>query len=55
MNQVGTMTAFREMSMQLIRQLCRWHTGLEVHGFTSVRIVSCAQKEHWIFYAIFIS
>ena len=42
MNQVRTMTAFREMSVQLIRQLCRWHIGLEVHDFTSVRVVSCA-------------
>jgi hypothetical protein len=42
MSQIGTMTAFREMSVQLIRQFCRWHIGLEVRDFTSLVVVSCA-------------
>jgi len=54
MNQVGTMTAFREMNVQLIRQPCRWHVVLEVHDFTSLRVVSFAQKEDRTFYAIFL-
>jgi hypothetical protein len=42
MKRVRRMTAFREMNVQLIRQLYRWHIGLEVHNFTAVGVVSCA-------------
>jgi hypothetical protein len=39
------MTARTEMSVQLIRQFCRWRIDLELNDFASGGGVSLAQKE----------